>query len=69
MPKGYNKIKDEKIGVFKRLNLDKEKYLEYGQRYQEDLVKKKLANELKPEEIKDSIYQVDKAYAALMNAN
>ena len=39
--------------------MDKEQFLKFGWKLQEDLVKKKLANELKPEQIKNSINRVD----------
>lgn len=40
-----------------------------GEAYREDLVKKKLANELKPEYIKKTINKVDNAYSQLLTAN
>ncbi|CDW88585.1 UNKNOWN [Stylonychia lemnae] len=59
----------EKIGIFNRLNVDKEQFMTYGLKMQEDLIKKRLANELKPEQIKSNINRVDQAYASLLTAN
>lgn len=55
-----------KIGVFNRLNLDKENFIKSGAKLQDDLVRKKLANELKPAQIKNSINKVDKAFSDLL---
>ena len=57
------------IGLFNRLNVDKEKFIRYPQKFQDDEIKKKLANELKPNQLKSKINQVDKAYTALLTAN
>lgn len=59
----------EKIGIFNRMNVDKQQFLNYGPKFQEDIVKKRLANELKPEQIRNNIERVDKAYAMLLSAN
>lgn len=43
--------------------------MHFSEQCKEDVVRKKLANELKPEQIKESIIQVDKAYNQLLTVN
>lgn len=59
----------ERVGIFNRINIDKDQFIMYGPSVQDDLVKKRLVNELKPEQIKTTIDKVDQAYASLLTAN
>ena len=50
------------------MNLNEVEFLNFGENFREDMIRKKLANELKPEMIKQSIILVDKAYSQLLTA-
>jgi len=53
------------IGLFKRVDVNEEDFFQYGSRFQKAYVSKKIANDLKPSQIKHELNTVDQVYAQL----